>query len=272
MGNSIYGKFNQPNLKYLEVKLITEFEEYEKTIQSQSFIKVQFHQNNCLTSQRKRYARRDSLAIIAADVLERSKASLLYKWYYVLKPEFSIKTPLTPQPEICYIDTDCLVYIKAHELDYLRIMRTAIASHYVFSSLLKNHPLYKREREHLIGVLKDEVDGKIISTFHVSSAKCYKATFTDDTSIAKCKGIPKSVSRKYTSEMYRDSALLNNVVQYSTYRRIGVTLQQRQTALIEIRKRTLNGHDTKRVITQGGRDSLPFGHYASYKERYNYQT
>ena len=30
----------------------------------------------------------------------------------------------------------------------------------------------------------------------------------------------------------------------------------------------MNGHDTKRIITQGGIDSLPFGHYASYKERY----
>ena len=115
----------------------------------------------------------------------------------MLKPEFSIKPPLTPQPEIriCCIDTDCLVvYIKGHELDYLRIMRTVIASHFDFSNLPKNHPLYNREREHLIGVLKDEVDGKIISTFHVSSAKCYKATFTDDTSIAKCKGVPKCIS------------------------------------------------------------------------------
>ena len=50
MGNSIYGKFNQSNQKYLEVKLITSTEEYEKNIQSQWFIKVQFHKNNCLTS------------------------------------------------------------------------------------------------------------------------------------------------------------------------------------------------------------------------------
>ena len=72
--------------------------------------------------------------------------------------------------------------------------------------------------------------------------------------------------------MYRDSVLLSNVTPYSTFRRIGVTSQQRQTALIEIYKRTLNGHGTKRVITQGGKDSLPFGHNVSYKERYNYQT
>ena len=51
-----------------------------------------------------------------------------------------------------------------------------------------------RDREHLIGLLKDEVDGKVISSFHVSSTKCYKVTFTD-TGMAKCKGVPKSVSK-----------------------------------------------------------------------------
>ena len=44
MGNGIYGKFDQSNQKYLEVKLITAIEEYEKTVQSQRFINVQFCQ------------------------------------------------------------------------------------------------------------------------------------------------------------------------------------------------------------------------------------
>ena len=192
-----------------------------------------------------------------------------------MKPAFTLRTPLTPIPEIriCYIDTDCLVvYIKAEEEDNLRVMKSVVAEHFDFSNVPTDHPLYSREREHIIGVLKDEVDGKIISAFHVSSAKCYMATFVDDTSIAKCKGVPKSISKEYTSKMYRDSVLLSNVTPHSTFRRIGVTSQQRLTALIEIRKRTLNGHDTKLVITQGGKDSLPFGHYASYEERYNYQT
>ena len=149
-------------------------------------------------------------------------------------------------------------------------MKNVIHEHFDFSNLPTNHALYNRDREHLIGVLKDEVDGKTISTFYVSSAKCYKVTFTDDTSMAKCKGVPKAVSSRYTTEMYRDSALLSEKVQYNVFRRIGVTRQDRETSFIEIRKRTLNGHDTKRVITNCGLDSLPFGHYASYKERYNY--
>ena len=115
-------------------------------------------------------------------------------------------------------------------------MKSVVAEHFDFSNLPTDHALYTREREHLIGVLKDEVDGKIISAFHVSSAKCYRATFVDDTSIAKCKGVPKSIFKEYTSKMYRDSVLLSNVTPYSTFRRIGVTSQQRQTALIEIRK------------------------------------
>ena len=104
-----------------------------------------------------------------------------------------------------------------------------IPEHFDVSNLPTNHTLYNRDREHLIGLLKDEVDGKVISSFHVSSAKCYKVTFTDNTSMAKCKGVPKSVSKKYTTEMYRDSALLSEKVQYSVFRRIGITRQDRET-------------------------------------------
>ena len=108
MGNRTYGKFNQSSMKHLVVKLIATIEEYEKTMQSQRFKSVQFHKRNCLTTQRQRYVRRNDLSIVATHILGSSKASLLYKYYYVLKPAF---TPLTPLPEIrlCYIDTDCLV-------------------------------------------------------------------------------------------------------------------------------------------------------------------
>ena len=98
----------------------------------------------------------DSLAIIAADILGGSKASVLYKYYYVLKPTFTIRTPLTPIPgiRICYIDADCLVvYIKADEEDYLRVMKSVVAEHFDCSNLPTDHPLYSRERVHLIGVL-----------------------------------------------------------------------------------------------------------------------
>ena len=158
-------------------------------MQSQRFVKVAFRGNNCLTSQRKRYVRRDSLAIIAAHILGSSKASLLYKYHYVLKTAFTVPSLLTAEPEITvyYIDTDCLVvYIRSHTSDYTNIMKNVIHEHFDFSNLPTNHALYNRDREHRICVLKDEVDGKTISTFHVSSAKCYKVTFTDDTSMAKC--------------------------------------------------------------------------------------
>ena len=142
MGNSMYGKFNQSNQKYLEIKLMTSIEEYEKTVQSQRFVKVVFHENNCLTSQRKRYVRRDSLAIIAVHIIGSSKASLLYKYHYVLKPTFSIPSLLTPDPEIrvCYIDTDYLVvYIRCQLSDYIHKMKNVIHKHFDFSNLPTNH-------------------------------------------------------------------------------------------------------------------------------------
>ena len=97
-----------------------------------------------------------------------------------------------------------MVYIKADEEDYLRVMKSVVAEHFDCSNLPTDHPLYSREREHLIGVLKDEVDGKIISAFHVSSAKCYRATFVDDMS---CEMQGRVKTKEYASKMYRGSVL-----------------------------------------------------------------
>ena len=127
-------------------------EEYEKTIQSQRFVKVAFHKTNCITTQRKRFHRRESLVLVAAHILGKSKASLLEKYYYVLKPAFMCKpTLLTPKPDLrlCYIDTNCLVItITSHIIDYIRIMRSSgVAEHFDFSNLPKTHQLYSKERE-----------------------------------------------------------------------------------------------------------------------------
>ena len=47
---------------------------------------------------------------------------------------------------------------------------------------------------------------------------------------------------------------------YVLFSRIGIT-RNRQMALISVKKVALTGSDTKRVIINGGRNSLPFGHY-----------
>ena len=55
------------------------------------------------------------------------------------------------------------------------------------------------------------------------------------------------------------SALMTATIYYVNYSRIGV-VHSRQMALINVRKAALCGMDTKRVVINGGYDSLPFGH------------
>ena len=103
-----------------------------------------------------------------------------------------------------------------------------------FSNLPSEHPLYSNINERKIGALKVEIGGKIIKSFYVSTAKCYKVNFLSGSSISKCKCVPKRVSERYTARMYRDSALVSSVCQYSTFRRIGITRNERETALIDV--------------------------------------
>ena len=130
-----------------------------------------------------------------------------------------------------------------------------------FSNLAKVHVLYNIDNIDKIGIFKDEVGGRIITEVYASTAKCYTIVFKDGLKqIKKCKGVPKSVVKSFTTHMYRESALITNVRHYATYFRIGVA-NTREMSLIKVRKSTLQGMDTKRVIIDNGCDSLPFGHY-----------
>ena len=150
--------------------------------------------------------------------------------------------------------------MQIHLYDYLRVMKGELADIFDFSNLPQYHQLHNTDNQQRIGILKDEVGGREISKVYASTAKCYIIIFADNETIKKCKGIPHAAVKSYTPSMYRDSALVTNVQHYSNFSRIGMG-NSGTMSLINVKKRTLQGCDTKRVIIDNGKDSLAFGHY-----------
>ena len=128
--NAIYGKFCQDEFKYLDIKLVTSAEDFEKIVRSVRFVKAKYNKHNCLTTQRKKTNTKRALVGVVAMILGISKANLLYVWYFRLKPSLLKPTIFTPKPSlrICYIGTDCfIIYMQIHLYDYLRVMKGELA-------------------------------------------------------------------------------------------------------------------------------------------------
>ena len=262
--NSIYGKIYQDESKYLDVKIVTDSEAFNKIVKSPRYKSAIFNKHNVITVQRKRTIKKKALALTAAHILGLSKASFLYMWYFEIKPAMLTPTMLTPHPaiEICYIDTDSLiVFISMHSHDLINVLQSKLKDLFDFSNLPKHHALYNDANVNKIGIFKDEVAGKVIEAVYASSAKCYSVVFREDVqNIQKCKGVPKALVKKFTRQQYRESCLMTNKKHYVLFSRIGIA-RNRQMALINVKKITLNGADTKRMVINGGHSSLPFGHY-----------
>ena len=262
--NSIYGKIYQDESKYLDVKIVTSVEEFEKIVKSPRYKSSIFNDHNVITTQRKKTNKKRALVATAAHILGLSKAAFLYMWYFEIKPALLSPTLLTPHPavEICYIATDSLiVHIVMHTSDLIKLLKGQLKGLFDFSNLPKQHALYDTTNANKIGIFKDEVGGNVISSVYASSAKCYSVIFKHDlVNIQKCKGVPTRHVKEFTQQQYKESCLMTQHKHYVTYSRIGVA-HNRQMALISVKKAALSGSDTKRVIINGGHNSLPFGHY-----------
>ena len=180
--NSIYGMIYQDESKYLDIKIITTIEEFNKVAKSPLFKSAIFNERNVITTQRKKTYHKKALVATAAHILGLSKASFLFMWYFQLKPAMMKPTILTPEPniEICYIDTDSMIVLfTMHVADLVKVLKKLVHL-FDFSNLPKSHVLYNTNNIDNIGVFKDEVGGKIITEVYASSAKCYTVIFKDD--------------------------------------------------------------------------------------------
>ena len=124
--NSIYGKIYQDESKYLDVKIVTSVEEFEKIVKSPRYKSAIFNEHNVITTQRKKTIKKRALVATAAHILGLSKAAFMYMWFFEIKPALLSPTLLTPHPnvEICYIDTDSLiVHISMHAADLVRVLK-----------------------------------------------------------------------------------------------------------------------------------------------------
>ena len=117
-------------------------------------------------------------------------------WYDYVKPKYDEKAKL------CYMNTDN-VYIKANDIykDIAGDVKTRFdTSHYELE-----RPLPKEKNKKVVGLMKDELGGKIMTKFVGLRAKTYSYLIDDDNEDKKAKVAKKCViKRKLKFENYKN--------------------------------------------------------------------
>ena len=156
---------------------------------------------------------------------------------------------------LCYMDTDSLIYDIETE-DFYKDIVEDVKDRFDTSGYNPNRPLPVGLNK-VIGLMKDELGGEIMTEFVTLRSKMY-AYKTGEPEFKKCKGIKKCVVRKTISLEDYKACLFSEETCYRS--QLMFRSSKHKVKTLEVNKLALSRDDDKR-ITVNGINSLARGHY-----------
>ena len=144
-------------------------------------------------------------------VLELSKILMYEFWYEYVTPEYGGKVKL------CYMDTGSFtVYIKTD--DIYKDIAENVETRFDASNYELDRPSPKGKNEKVIGLMKDESGGKIMTKFVGLRAKTYSYLIDDGSEDKGTKGTKKcAIKKKFKFEYYKnclEATKIENKINY----------------------------------------------------------
>ena len=110
-------------------------------------------------------------------------------WYDYIKPKYQNNTKL------CYMDTgNFIIHIETE--DVYKDIANDEEKRFDTSNYEVNRPLLKEKNKKVIGLMKDELGGKIMTEFVSLVPKTYSYLIDDDNTDKKAKGTKKCVIKR----------------------------------------------------------------------------
>ena len=168
MNNSVYGKMMENIRKHRNIKLVTTEEKYLHTVMKPNFKSViRFDENLMGCEMGKIKVVMKKPVYLGQSILDLSKI-LMYEFHYdYMKPKYDGENSHfwgAPHLKLCYMDTDSLVYEIKTEDFYANIMDDILAR-FKTSGYIPDRPLHIGLNKKVIGLMKDELGGKIMTEF-----------------------------------------------------------------------------------------------------------
>ena len=158
---------------------------------------------------------------------------------------------------LLFMDTDSLCYQLITNNIYTDFQRHS--EHFDFSNYKTDHPNYSITNMKVIGKMKDENGGVIMTEFVGLRAKCYSFINEAGIEVKKDKGIPKSVVQHSMQHEHWKSCLFDKSVVRANMNMI--SSQNHGVRSVSKTKIALNVFDDKRFILGDGIETVPHGHY-----------
>ena len=252
MNNSIFGKTMENLRKRVDVRLVTDVDQFTRLTSKPTFISSKiFNKNLVAVHKIKKTLMLNRPAYVGMCILDLSK-TLMYNFHYnYIKKEYGSRAKLL------FTDTDSLTY----EIETEDVYKDLWKRKELFdnSDYPKGSPYEFQENKKVIGKFKDESCGKIMSEFVGLRSKMYSYIMEDGKGGMTAKGIKKKVIKKDIMHENYKNTLLNEEQMRHKMRTIRSVKHKLQS--FEINKISLSCFDDKRYILNDGINSYSYGLY-----------
>ncbi|XP_071579523.1 uncharacterized protein [Temnothorax nylanderi] len=256
MNNAVFGKTMENVRDHVDVRLVTRWDgRYGAEVM---IAKPNFHSRSVFVEDliavelRRLEVRLNKPIYVGMCILEISKTRV-YDFHY------DYMVPLHRERcKIMYTDTDSLIYFLECD-DAYEDMKRDIAR-FDTSGYLENNAYHMpRVNKKVLGLMKDENDGAVMTEFVGLRAKMYALKVEGKSDTKKIKGVKRNVvARTITFNDYMHC--LNNAMQQSRPQSCIRSALHEVYTVSEL-KLALSPYDDKRYVVFDSYDTLPWEHY-----------
>ena len=260
MNNSVFGKTMENVRKRSNIYLETDPDHLLRLVAKPGYVghKI-FNENLVAVNMKKNFIKLDKPTYVGMCILDLSKV-LMYDFHYNF-----IKVKYGDKAQLLFTDTDSLCYhIRTDDIyedfDQYRDM-------FDNSDYNKSSNYYFDYNKKVIGKMKDEAAGNIITSFVGLKSKMYsylvekinKGEAIEIKNFKKAKGITKNVTQRDIEHEHYLSCLNNSTIIKNKIKTIRSVCHN--VSSYEINKTSLSCYDDKRYILDDGITSYAYGHY-----------
>ena len=250
MNNSVFGKTMENIRKHRDIKLATTDKKRSKLVSEQNYHTINLiSEDLSIIEIKKTKVKMNKPIYLGLLILEISKILMYEFWYDYMKPKYNDNVKL------CYMDTDSFIMnIKTN--DFYEDIASDVENRFDSSNYEVNRPLPTGKNKKVIGSMKDELGGKIITEFVTLRPKTYSFLTDDGKEDKKAKGTKKCVIKKMIKFNDYKKCLLNDEVILKPQQRF---ISKKHDVYTEnINKIALSNNDDKRIVSSNKITSCPY--------------
>ena len=249
MNNSVFGKTMENIRKHRDIKLVTTDKKRSKLVSEPNYHTINLISEDLLVIEMKKTKVKINKPIYLGLLILEISQKLMYEfWYDYMKPNYANNVKL------CYMDTDSFI-INIKTNDFYKYISNDVENRFDTSNYEVNRPLPTGKNKKNIGLMKDQLGGKIITEFVTLRCKTYSLLTDDGKEDKKAKGTKKCITKnKIKFNDYKKCLFNDELIVRSEQRFIS---KKHDVYTENINKIVLSSNDDKRIVSSDKITSYP---------------